>query len=211
MSQRHTWAAYGQPVWSLGPDMHHYRFQKAYITATASECIVDTLVFSPHNSLMPKMSSTDRVLMAAQDMADSLKHPHPDIPFVTIGDDTISALATLAEIFTRKFKKAEAPVIPPAPIKSAANKKPQSQVQLTLKSSLERQYQTGSQIHVSMASHNAPQPPRVATPATRNAAPPRVSTGRANFLREICHKIYWTWVDIIVQLLLATTIGQKPK
>jgi hypothetical protein len=42
--------------------------------------------------------------MAAQDMTDALKHPHPNVPFATIGNDTISALATLAEIFTRKFK-----------------------------------------------------------------------------------------------------------
>jgi hypothetical protein len=47
--------------------------------------------------------------MAAQDMTDALKHPHPYFLFATIGDDTISALATLAEIFTRKFKKAKGP------------------------------------------------------------------------------------------------------
>jgi hypothetical protein len=44
---------------------------------------------------MPQMSSSDLILMAAQDMADALKHPHPDFPFATIGDDTIKALATL--------------------------------------------------------------------------------------------------------------------
>jgi hypothetical protein len=112
--------------------MHHYRCQNVYITATVSERIVNTLEFSPHNSPMPQMSSTDHVLMAAQDMTDALKHPHPDVPLATIGDDTISALATLAKIFTRKFKKAEAPEIPLAPIKSAANKQPESRVQPTL-------------------------------------------------------------------------------
>jgi hypothetical protein len=99
------------------------------------------------------------------------------LPFSTIGDDTISSLATLADIFTRKFKKAEAPVIPIAPIKAASNKQPQAHVQPTLTSPLKRQYQTRSQTHVSPESHNAPQPPRVVTPATRNAAPPRVPTG----------------------------------
>jgi hypothetical protein len=53
--------------------------------------------------------------MAAQDMTDALKHPHPDVPFATIGEDTITALATLSEIFTRKFKKPEATNIPPSP------------------------------------------------------------------------------------------------
>jgi predicted RNase H-like nuclease len=56
---------------------------------------------------MPQMTSTDRILMAAQDMTDALKHPHPDVPFATIGDDTITALEKLSEFFTRKFKKQE--------------------------------------------------------------------------------------------------------
>jgi hypothetical protein len=34
--------------------------------------------------------------MAAQDMTDALKHPHPDVPFATIGDDTIAALEKLS-------------------------------------------------------------------------------------------------------------------
>jgi hypothetical protein len=55
-SQRHTWAAHGQPGWYLGPAMNHYRCQNVYITATASKRIVDTLEFFPHNSPMPKMS-----------------------------------------------------------------------------------------------------------------------------------------------------------
>jgi hypothetical protein len=83
----------------------------------ASDRIVDTLKLFPHNSPMPQMTSTDSILMAAQDMTDVLKHPHPDVPFVTIGDDTISALATLVEIFTRKFKTPEATNGPPAPQK----------------------------------------------------------------------------------------------
>jgi hypothetical protein len=45
-SQRRTWAAHGQPGWSLGAAMHHYGCQNVYITSTASERIVDTLDFS---------------------------------------------------------------------------------------------------------------------------------------------------------------------
>jgi hypothetical protein len=30
--------------------------------------------------------------MAANDMTDALKHPHPDVPFKTVGDETIAAL-----------------------------------------------------------------------------------------------------------------------
>jgi hypothetical protein len=89
--------------------MQHYLCQNIYITATASEQIVDTLEFPPHNYPMPQISSTDRILMAAQDMTDALKHPHPDAPFAIIGYDTITALATLSEIFTRKFKNRRQP------------------------------------------------------------------------------------------------------
>jgi hypothetical protein len=125
-AQRRTWAEHGQPGWSLGPVMKHYRCQNVYITETASERIVNTLDFPPHNSPMPQISSTYRIQMAAQDMTDALKHPHPEVTFVTIGDDTIPALATLAEIFTRKFKKLEATNGPPAPQKTAANRRQNS-------------------------------------------------------------------------------------
>jgi hypothetical protein len=59
--QRRTWAPRGQSGYSLGPAMHHYRCQYIYITATASECIVDTLEFFPtilqcHRSL-PQIGS----------------------------------------------------------------------------------------------------------------------------------------------------------
>jgi hypothetical protein len=43
--------------------------------------------------------------MASHDMTETLKDLHPDVPFVTIGDDTITAIAQLARIFKNKFKK----------------------------------------------------------------------------------------------------------
>jgi hypothetical protein len=73
--------------------MHHYRCQHVYVSLTASKRIVDTLEFFPHNYPMPQISSTDRLLMAANVMADALKHPHPEVPFAQVGGDTITALA----------------------------------------------------------------------------------------------------------------------
>jgi hypothetical protein len=87
--KRRTWAPHGQHGYSLGPDMHHYRCQNVYISTTASKRIVDTLEFFPHNYQMPQLSSTDRLLMAAKDMTDALQNPHPDVPFASVGDDTI--------------------------------------------------------------------------------------------------------------------------
>ena len=60
-SQRRTWATHGVPGYSLGPAMKHYQCQDVYITSTASQRIVDTLEYFPHNSLMPQISSTDRI------------------------------------------------------------------------------------------------------------------------------------------------------
>jgi hypothetical protein len=102
-SKRRTWAPHVQHGYSLGPAMHHYRCQNVYIPATASERIVDTLEFSPHNSPMLQLSSTDRLIMATNDMTNALKHPHPEVPFAHAGDDTITALTQLVEIFKNKF------------------------------------------------------------------------------------------------------------
>jgi hypothetical protein len=60
---------------------------------------------------MPQIFSTDRLLMADHDMADATKHPHPDVTFSTIGDDTIMAITTLAAIFRNQFKKPLSPMI----------------------------------------------------------------------------------------------------
>jgi hypothetical protein len=83
-SQRRTWSSHGQHGYSLGPVMHRYRCQDVYITSTASKRIIDTLEFFPHNSPMQQISPMDRLIMAANDMTDALKHPHPDVPFTTV-------------------------------------------------------------------------------------------------------------------------------
>jgi hypothetical protein len=115
--KRQTLAPYGQHGDSLGPAMHHYWCQNVYISTTASERIVDTLGFFPHNYQMPQLSSTDRLLMAAKDMTDSFQNPHPDFPFANVGDDTIQALADLAEIFKLKLQQAPSPATQDGPTK----------------------------------------------------------------------------------------------
>jgi hypothetical protein len=107
--KRRTWETHGQHGYSLGPAMHHYRCQNVYILATASERIVDTLEFFPHNYQMPQLFSTDRLLMAAKDMTHALQNPHPEVPFARVGDDTISGLAELAAIFKLKLRQTPSP------------------------------------------------------------------------------------------------------
>jgi hypothetical protein len=144
-SQRRTWAPHGQLGYYLGPAMHHYRCQNVYITSTASERIVDTLEFFPHNSPMPQLSSTARVLMATQDMTDDLKHPHPDVTFATIGDETIMALTALVTIFNNKFQKPLAPEAQSSTLNAAENKRPAALIQQALTSPVRPMYQTRSQ------------------------------------------------------------------
>jgi hypothetical protein len=118
-SKQQTWAPHGQHGYSLGPAMHHYRCQNVYISSAASERIVDTLEFPPHNSPMPQLSSNDRLPMAANGMANVLKHPHPEVPLAQVVDDTITALTQLAAIFKNKFQKPKEPELMQAPLKAA--------------------------------------------------------------------------------------------
>jgi hypothetical protein len=100
--KQRTWATHGQHGYSLGSALHHYRCQNVYISTTASERIVDTLEFFPHNYQLPQLSSNDRLLMAAKYMTETLHNPHPAFPFASVGDDTIAALTFLAAIFKLK-------------------------------------------------------------------------------------------------------------
>jgi hypothetical protein len=144
------------------------------------------LVPPPHHSPMPQISSTDRISMAAHDMTDALKHPHPDVPFSIIGDVKITTLTTLAVIFKNKFKKPLAPVIIESPIKAAENKRPAVLVQPISTSPTKHNYHTRSQKEVKQApdnvieSQNSPQLPRVVTPEAKSAAPPRVPARARN-------------------------------
>jgi hypothetical protein len=97
--------------------MHHYRCQNVYISATASERIMDTLEFFPHNYQLPQLPSTDRLLVAAKDMTDALENTHPAVPFASLGDDTISALTDLAAIFKLKLQQAPSPTNQASPPK----------------------------------------------------------------------------------------------
>jgi hypothetical protein len=81
-----TWAPHGKHRYSLGTSVHQYSYQKVYITSTTSERMVDTLECFRNNPPMPRLSSMDRLLMAAQDMTYAINHPHPDVRFATIGN-----------------------------------------------------------------------------------------------------------------------------
>jgi hypothetical protein len=158
--------------------MHHYRCQNVYILTTASERIMDTLEFFPHNYKMPQLSSTDRLLMAAKDMTEALQNPHQKVPFASVGDDTIAALTDLAEIFKLKIQQTPPPATQAAPAKIVQRPSlaPSSAQIRNSPMTIERQTRSQTTIHTQDIP-NVPLPPRVVTPRTLHQSPPRVPTG----------------------------------
>jgi hypothetical protein len=157
--------------------MHHYRCQNVYISSTASERIVDTLEFFPHNYQMPQLLSADRLIMSAKDMMDDLQNPHPDVPFSLVGDDTISALAELAAIFKLKLRQTPTsmpPVAPPKVIQCPCLAESSNPI-LASPVPLSRQTRSQTKTHTQNISY-ASLLSRVVTPRTLNPSPPRVPT-----------------------------------
>jgi hypothetical protein len=175
--KRRTWAPHGQHGYSLGPAMHHYRCQNVYNYSTASERIVDTLEFFPHNYQMPQLSSTDILTMVAKDMMGALQSPLPEVPFARVGDDTILALAELAAIFKLKLRQPPPPTLPAAP--TTVNQRmclaESSNPILASPIPLPRQMRSQTTIHTQDITY-APLPTRVVTPRTVNPSPPRLPT-----------------------------------
>jgi hypothetical protein len=176
--KRRTWAPHGQHVYSLGPAMHHYRCQNIYISTTASDRIVDTLELFPHNHQMPQLSFIDRLLMADKDMTDTFQNPHPDVPFASVGDDTISALADLAAIFKLKLQHAPSPETRASPAKVVPRPSLIPSPTQILNSPITNRRQTRSQMTIHTQNiPDVPLPPRVVTPRSLRESPLRVPSG----------------------------------
>jgi hypothetical protein len=191
--------------------MHHYRCQNVYISTTASERIVDTLKFFPHNYQMPQLSSTSRLLMAAKDMTDAFQNPHPDVPFASVGDDTIKALADLAAIFKLKLQQAQSPVTQASPAKVVQRPGliPSSTQILNSPMPNRRQARSQTTIHTQDIP-NVPLPPRVVTPRTLRHSPPRVPIGSRRLSpRNLSQDDFAEWTQPIWRLPSEITIGHN--
>jgi hypothetical protein len=186
--------------------MHHYRCQNVYISATASEHIVDALEFFPHNSPMPQLSSTDRLIVVDDYMTIALKHPHPEVPLAHVGDDTIIVLTQLAEIFKNKFQKLKSPELSHSPIKAAKNKRRSALTHPILSSPQQHKYQTRSQTTINTVNaSNTPLLPRVITPMTGQAASPRVPERSLNLSpRNLSQNDFWIMGTANMSIALET-------
>jgi hypothetical protein len=141
------------------------------------ERIMDNLFF-PHNYQIPQLSSTDRLLMVAKDMMDALQNPHPEVPFPSVGDDTIAALTDLAAIFKLKLRQAPSPATQASPAKVVPRPSLIRSSTQILDSPMPIRHHTRSQTTIhTQGIPNVTLPPRVVTPRTLRHSPPRVPIG----------------------------------
>jgi hypothetical protein len=82
--------------------------------------------------------------MASKDMTDALQNPHPKVPFASVGDSTIEALADLAEIFKLKLRQAPSPATQASPAKVVPRPRPRSLINPNLE--LARTYHAANEI-----------------------------------------------------------------
>jgi hypothetical protein len=57
--------------------------------------------------------------MAAKAMTNALQNPHPDVPFDSVGDDTLATLTALSTIFKLKLRQPPSPATRASPAKVA--------------------------------------------------------------------------------------------
>jgi hypothetical protein len=127
---------------------------------------------------MPQLSSTVRLLIAAKDTTDAFQNPHPDVPFSSVGDDTISALGDLAAIFKLKLQQAPSPETQASPPKLVLRPSHIPSPTHILNSPIPNRRQMRSQ--TTIHTENIPNmmlPPRVVTPRSLRESPPRVPSG----------------------------------
>lgn len=96
---RGTWAPHAVLGYYTGPATEHYRCYKVWIQETSSERIANTLVWFPTRVPMPRTSSADAAIKAAQDLIYQLQNPSPASPLSPMAEEHEAALHQLADIF----------------------------------------------------------------------------------------------------------------
>jgi hypothetical protein len=110
-------------------------------------------------------------------MTDALQNPPPEVPFASVGDDTIVTLTDLAAIFKLKLRQAPSPATQTSPAKVVPRPSlaPSSNQILNSPMPIRRQTRSQTTIHTQDIP-NVPLPPRVVTPKSLRQSPPRVPT-----------------------------------
>jgi hypothetical protein len=110
-------------------------------------------------------------------MTDALQNPHPEVPFASVGDDTITALTDLAASFKLKLQQPPSPATQAAPVKVVQRRSLSPSSNQILNSPIPNRRQTRYQTTIHTQDiPNVPLPPRVVTPRTLLQPPPKVPT-----------------------------------
>ena len=120
-TQRGTWDLNGEPGWYVGPAMKHYRCVSCYFPRTRTTRICDTVAFFPHTTPFPKVTLSDHLRQAAEDIIHLLTHPPTStVPSLQAGDPVRQALTDLATQLQR-IEPIPSPVSTPRPAHSPTN------------------------------------------------------------------------------------------
>ena len=90
--QRTTWAPHTVEGFYLGPALNHYRCYRTWIPATRSERVANTIVWLAQHISVPKTSSADAAISAAQELIYALQNPHPVSALSPLQDLNVAAL-----------------------------------------------------------------------------------------------------------------------
>ena len=78
--------------------MEHYRCVQFFIPTTSSICNLDTLTLLPATTSFPKMETEDYLRQIVGDIIAILIKPKTQLPFLTYGYTTTSAVESIAKL-----------------------------------------------------------------------------------------------------------------
>lgn len=102
---RSSLAEHGKEGWYVGPTMEHHQCYKIIIKETKGTRNPPSVKFFLKHSEMSKNSSADRILEAAKQFTHVLNNPTPSVPFEHVGDEDVTNLRKLSQIFSKKSKE----------------------------------------------------------------------------------------------------------
>ena len=94
-----VWSPHGVDGWYIGQEMHHYRCYRVCTKDAHSERITGYLTWFPTLVEIPKTSSVDAAVVAAQQLTAALQNSSLATPLAPLFDKHRAALDQLAGIF----------------------------------------------------------------------------------------------------------------
>ena len=100
-----SWNPYGKEDWYLGPVLEHYQCPKFYVPVTKGVSVSSTIKCFPVHCKVPKITTTDTAITAANDLLQALQKPFPELPNLELETNHYTVLKELEKIFNNATKK----------------------------------------------------------------------------------------------------------